>query len=900
MAPERSTAYNPVMATRAEREIDNWLRDGGLVLAASDRATRSLERAYHQRRLNEGLSAWAAPRIQGWAAFVRAAWEERASDERMLLTPAQEQAVWADIIGREEHVATVLEGPRHRLASLAMQAHDLLCSYSARYLKATARNGWDRDAGTFSNWLSAFNRACERDNLLSPSRASWEVTKKLETDPAQRLPLLLIGFDRLLPAQRECVDAWGGWRAPEVSDQARKVQFYSAPDRAAELAACVSWSEQQLAANPQARLLVICQEIASRRGEMERALLRLSAPDPSPLFDFSLGIPLSQVPLAHAAQLVLRWLDGALLEHEVDWLLSTGLTCVDRMEETALQSYMRNLRRRGLARTDWTLDAFASQSAVFERDLGGWYRRMNSARGLLARVRKRRASPFEWAAMVPRLLEAAGLPGQRRLASAEFQAWRRWEQVIDTCGGLGFDGRRVSWADFFNVLSRALDETLYTPESSDASIQIAGPAESAGLTADAIWFLGADGDSWPSTGAAHPFLPLHVQREAGMPHASVRSDWELAESITKRLIASAPDVRFSYAALREQTETSASRIVAHVVGDPEPLSPGLAAPPLLLATVTSSDASRVPFPSSAALGGSNLLSWQSQCPFKAFAAVRLGAQGWEPAEFGLTPAQRGQLLHDVLHSVWGGPPDGLRSLGDLRALPELESFVATHVQKVLGDQTLSAIYDRLPERYLALEQTRLIRLVKSWLEFECTRIPFAVVETEVERTIDIEALSLKLRLDRVDRLIDDSLLVIDYKTGDVTRKVWELPRPDDVQLPLYAALGLSEKPGGLVFAKVRPGETRFIGHVRDAGATLFAGIKRADPLLKHRLTDELMQAWAKCIEKLARDFLSGLAQVDPREYPATCDRCGLHAVCRIREHQTIPDLELGNDDGADE
>ena len=67
---------------------------------------------------------------------------------------------------------------------------------------------------------------------------------------------------------------------------------------------------------------------------------------------------------------------------------------------------------------------------------------------------------------------------------------------------------------------------------------------------------------------------------------------------------------------------------------------------------------------------------------------------------------------------------------------------------------------------------------------------------------------MKLRLDRLDRLNDGSLLVIDYKSGNVAIKSWELPRPDDVQLPLYAAFGLDREreTGGLVFAKVRTGD----------------------------------------------------------------------------------------------
>ena len=54
-----------------------------------------------------------------------------------------------------------------------------------------------------------------------------------------------------------------------------------------------------------------------------------------------------------------------------------------------------------------------------------------------------------------------------------------------------------------------------------------------------------------------------------------------------------------------------------------------------------------------------------------------------------------------------------------------------------------------------------------------------------------------------------------------------------------------------------------------------------------------MNAWRDYIEQLARDFLAGRADVDPRDYPETCERCGLQALCRIQENP--PQSEAGND-----
>ena len=113
-----------------------------------------------------------------------------------------------------------------------------------------------------------------------------------------------------------------------------------------------------------------------------------------------------------------------------------------------------------------------------------------------------------------------------------------------------------------------MSDALFAPESQDAPILIAGPAESAGLSADAIWFMGANEDAWPASGTTHPLLPLNVQREAGMPHATPKLDWEIAAAITRRLLASAPEVHFSYARQCDGIDARPSRLIEKLAGRP--------------------------------------------------------------------------------------------------------------------------------------------------------------------------------------------------------------------------------------------------------------------------------------------------------------------------------------------
>ena len=869
-------------------QVDKWLLEGGRVVAASDRAARAVLAAYHRGRRAEGLTAWVAPAVQAWGRFVEDEWLRRCigerQDGRLVLNPLQEEALWVRVIARSGHGAALLDGPLRRLAGLAMEAHALLCGYAPRFLESGARRTWQQDAGAFSDWLREMDAACAAHEVVSAARVAVELRELLKADTEERAPLLLVGFDRVTPVQREVLDAWGEWSVAESAAAAEDVAYFAAQDAKAELAACAAWCKRELEENAGARLLVVTQDVKLRRGEIERAFLREGVE-----FEFSLGVPLGSVALVRSALLMLRWLDGELEEREMDWLFSS-LWVGSAEERAGLQRAHREVRRKNRERTEWALTTWMRERGVPE----SWMKRMEAARELL-RASAKRMAPVEWCALTPRLLEAMGWPGaqsgSQTTASADYQAVRRWEQALDACGSLGFDGRRLEWREFLKELSNAAETTLFAAESEEAPVLIAGPAESAGLAADAIWFAGVDEDAWPQRGALHPLIPADVQKTAGMPHATAQLDAELAATITDRLLGSAAKARFSYARQKDGVEARTSRLVTQLTGEARAVPAERVAAELRTEIVR--DAGCIPLrviTQGDVHGGSAVLTAQSVCPFQAFATARLDARRWDAAEAGLTALMRGNLLHEVMHAIWGGAgTGGIRTSDELMRIAdqakELEAFVAEHVRRVMREKVPAGVRERMPERYLELEAMRLTQLVHEWMEYEAARLPFSVKNTEVDSQVAIEGLTLRLRLDRVDELQDGSLLVIDYKTGDVSPKQWEMPRAEDVQLPLYAGFALPEgsELGGLAFAKLRAGQSEFAGCVGDAKSTLFEALKGTSGLVKNALTAEKLIAWRDNIEQLARDFLAGKAEVDPRDFPKTCANCRLQTVCRVYE-----------------
>jgi RecB family exonuclease len=257
-----------------------------------------------------------------------------------------------------------------------------------------------------------------------------------------------------------------------------------------------------------------------------------------------------------------------------------------------------------------------------------------------------------------------------------------------------------------------------------------------------------------------------------------------------------------------------------------------------------------------------VLADQAACPFRAFAKWRLGTEELEEPGAGLDARDRGTLVHALMRELW----TRLRGSASLRG--ELGPAITQSAAAAVKEMGLEG-------RFAELERERLARLAREWLEVESRREPFEVVSREEKRAIQVGALQFESRIDRMDKLADGSHVLIDYKTSKILNvRQWEGPRPDDPQLPLYA-VAAPEHLAAVTFAKMVPGDMRFIGHSRANG--LLPKVKA------HDNWQRLLAAWKKDAEALGAAFAAGDAPVDPKEGLKTCRRCELHTLCRVYE-----------------
>ena len=319
---------------------------------------------------------------------------------------------------------------------------------------------------------------------------------------------------------------------------------------------------------------------------------------------------------------MLRWLQGALSETELDWLFAQFLRCDSRGVPCAAILHA-DAASQGPAARPMDPGKLPESGADFVNAASDWVRRIITAQRshrTASHLQIQSNGRIEFRIYSPQLAGAALCRKPAWIFRLSVAGHRRSIRLARSAlMVVAFRGQI-----FLPNLQHAAEDILFAPQSVDAPIQIAGPAESAGLAADAIWFLGADEDSWPAVASTHPFLPLHVQREFGMPHSSHVGDWEFSATITRRLLASAPSVHFSFSLQKGDVESSSSRLVEQFAGEAQPMPSGLFPPPFDESiAILDEDFSTKAYAASHLQGGSAVLSSQSQCPFKAFARARL-------------------------------------------------------------------------------------------------------------------------------------------------------------------------------------------------------------------------------------------------------------------------------------
>lgn len=505
-----------------------------------------------------------------------------------------------------------------------------------------------------------------------------------------------------------------------------------------------------------------------------------------------------------------------------------------------------------------------------------------------------RTLPSAYAEQFISVWKSFGWPGERSLDSDEQQIASRLQASLAEFGSLDDIVGTLGYASALRAFEEILRATRFEPRSAPSPISLIDVDDVDDTQFDALWVAGMDESRWPPPPSPDAFIPIDLQVAAGMPFATARAMRERARTQFEGLRSAASRVVFSWARRDEDIELQPSPWLRDLPAESQTAAPNetlalrifASKPTLDVLTERTAPAYR----RGRARGGARLFELQSQCPFRAYGEIRLGAKRLDSLSPSIDARDRGILIHAALATLWEQlrSSDGLRLVSDEQLVSKVRTLVAQHGAPLFEGASPHRV------RMLQIEQELAVERILKLLEIDRQRVPFQVVgRPEMKEQAAIGALEFELRLDRVDELTGANAgqrIIVDYKTGaKMSTKGWLRDRPEQPQLPLYAVTH-SESLAAVAFASVSAASVGYHGVARESGLLPdVEPFKEKDLPAPYVEWAGVLEFWRSIIERLAREFVSGDARVDP--LTSACRYCHLSTLCRIHEQGALIDSD---------
>ena len=869
------------------------LAAGATVVTPNNRLARDVVARFDAAQGANGARAWGAANALPWKRWLEQLWRAALAARAQASPPAlldrtAARTLWHSIVAQHGRDWLNSRGAARHAADAWTTLH--ASRDAGESLRAIAANAHHEDPAIFAQWADRYQARLATHDAIDDAQLPDVLTQIASCSWLRNTArVILHGFIALTPQQRRLVSALrhAGMTVDEVAasgcvGSSRCYASFATPRE--EIVAALGFARARLLANAQSRIAIVVSDLDERRSEIEALadeilcpehVLAL-APDALRPYGLSLGEPLSSLPIIACALDLLALACGRVE--------ATTAACV--LRSPFLPDANARWTTRAPIEREWRNHA---QRSV------GWHDAVRAVRSdpllhqrfaALAPPSQATRLPREWARAWSDWLAATGWPGTATLTSAQWQAHEAWSATLGKFASLGMVTGVLSPVAALDTLRALLADTLFQPETPPAQIQILGMLEAAGLSFDAAWLAGFDAQRWPGAASPNPFLPLAWQQARGVPRASPDRVLEQAGGITTALHGLGNEIIVSHARMIDDAPVSLSPLFTDwTPAEAARLPPGRRITDLIEPAVMErwTDANAPAIAEGASMrGGALLFESQSACPFQAYARHRLAATAFPACPEGLSPAERGSIVHAMLKAFWD-------DVGDQAALFALdEAALSARIDAAIhaGKAKLDAHrWRELPPAVAHAEAARLAATLRAWIDQgERTRPAFRVRGHETAIACGVGGIALRISVDRIDELASGGLAIVDYKSGKAVAPArWFHERPEGLQLVVYASAveGTINAPiRALAYAQVKAGDIAAVGLAEDAAvwpALATAGALRVDlanwPQARKALHGRLMQ--------LAQNIRAGVAEVAPRN-ALTCRHCDLHALCRIQ------------------
>lgn len=904
-----------------EGPLFSRLQSGHLLITANSRLSRILKDRYNHWRIQRGDRQWKSPEILSWELWLNKLWEDASLQgingaDRSVPGERQLISLWESTLKTEPLAKKLL-----RPEALATQLRDTRKLLS-EWLVALDDPSWFGDENenhtAFHQWNRAFNRRCEQAGWIEPNDRYPVICSAITDGSLATSPYIdLVGFDELSPARLKLLEALIKKNVSicllNMTSRQHQAVIWKGKDSRDEIQQMARWVRFWYEKEPDTGIAVVVPDLHNRRAEISRVLAETLCPgnqqETKQPWNISIGTSLARMPMVETAFDLLNLLNDRIDIQDIGrvlrspWLPGAQAERNNRafLEKCIRENYPRQLKLGELlfrASEFRTRDRYNVEIPASEQRPQAWNSpQLHGVLKTLSRFKNdtRFSRPASsWAESFDQLLVKLGWPStdseqarDRQENSETWQELQSWREALRELASLDATDHDLGRQSAINRLKQICREKVFQARTPATSIQVLGLYEISALRFDHVWVVGLHNDNWPGSAKPNPFIPGILQRAAELPNASPQRELDVARTITKRLLETAPDCVFSYPGQLDGEDLLPSPLLVNENIQAVEHIPGWQGESWLkrVATADKPEFHQLEMPGpmqhGTARGGSTILKHQALCPFRAFAINRLGSEVMETPVDGISPALHGSLVHTVLEHFWK------ETKSQARLLQLDQAALAARVWKYVNEAASEERGLKLRPAFLKVEAARVHRHVMAYLELETQRDPFEVTGFEKEMLPEIEGQPVRLFIDRIDRLPSGEEVIIDYKTGKVEPGKWFGERPEDPQLPLYA-ISAETTPAAVCFGILRDDGCLYKGVVMRPG--LLPGL----PPDKRKTTEALIEAgenmpetignWRQILHRLMAEFLSGEAAVDPKN-DKTCDNtyCDLHSLCRIGE-----------------
>jgi probable DNA repair protein len=785
------------------------------------------------------------PKILSWEQYLLHAWHKINHNLKYRLISEIESSVLI-----KKCISNSGQPAKKNLLEDVIKNYNYYCRYLIDYNQIKFKND---NLKLFINWIESYKLTKSKLNLIDINDLSGILIKKKAYITNKTF---IYGFTTLTPEQSKLFEAIEH-KTIKCSQTNNRIINKTFETNTNEILAAANWAKKLAQEKPKKNIAIIVPKLKENYNQIKTIFDKVFNDNLNETkeknYGISLGLKLTSYPLIQHLLLTLQ-LSEQLQNNKINTTIFNTVVTSPYIAKAKTELSDRALlvnKILSLTQTNFKLEQiekYIEKTPLLKKLI----------KKVVAKKLNTKKKHAEWLLSFNDCLELWGFTTDRVLSSSEYQLINKYQKTSLCLNVLSQYNEKVSFNQAIIDLTEWLSKVVFQANSGKQSIQILGVTKY--IHFDATWVLGMTDDFLPPKFNSLNFIPYEIAAKNKITCSSFELIKKDANETLECLVNLSKEVIFSYAKNcfdKQQKSSTLIQFEAKIekIEDSAPIK-------LKLETIKDANAPKLTHKK--INNGINTLKDQMSCAFKGF-AHRLKLNDFCPPYIGLNRAEQGNIIHKILEKIY----QNIKSLEELKSYKKSE--LTTLIESIIKEQL--KFYEK--SRFFQIEKQRITKIIDKFIESEKDREEFKVIATEKKVTVNINNLIFDTKIDRIDE-VQESLIIFDYKTGNIPTNPWNSNPIKDPQLPIYV---LTNQASGIAIIKLltTTDNIEYIGLCKDENLVVHEKSKiKASQDWSYQIN-----IWKKNINEAILDYQKGVAEVLPTSQ--ACTYCKLNSLCRIKE-----------------